>query len=59
MAELFNYTGSLVCFEMALCQGLQGHLMSRAVYDSATTVTGAVEVNKFNRSAGLPARGPD
>jgi len=30
MAKLFNYTGLLVCFEMALRQGLQGQLMSHA-----------------------------
>lgn len=59
MVELFNYTGSLVCLEMALCQGLQGQLMSRAGYDSATTISGAAEVNKLNQSEGLPAREPD
>lgn len=59
MAESFNYTGSLVCFETALCQGLRGQLTSRAGYGSATTIRGAAEVNRLDRSAGLPAKEPD
>lgn len=58
-SELFNYTGSPVCFEMALCQGLQGQLMSRAGSASAAAISGAVEVNKLDQNAGLPAREPD
>lgn len=44
---------------MALCQGLQGQLMSRAGSASAATISGAVEVNKLDQNAGLPAREPD